>query len=146
MEHKTKDLLRQSAEVYQENAVVPMTREQRIERWAQLLEREPDKRLATIGGTEYSPPSERASLRAYSTPISVAYGDPVLRAEGMRDDTYGEARRFFSLSDHDLHRILCDCHHGTSVKSSVAAGIVWQIIKRPAGGRLLNWLRKVFSA
>ncbi|HSO48411.1 MAG TPA: hypothetical protein VLQ68_10825 [Rhizobiaceae bacterium] len=146
MEHKTKDLLRKSAEVYQENAVVPMTREQRIERWAQLLEREPDRRLATIGGTEYSPSAERGALRAYSTPISVAFDDPVFRAEGMRDDTYGEARRFFSLSDQDLHRVLCDCHHGASVKSSVAAGIVRQIIKRPAVSGLLNWLRKIISA
>jgi hypothetical protein len=64
----------------------------------------------------------------------------------MRDDTYGEARRFFSLSDHDLHRIVCNCHHGASIKSSVAARIVRQIISKPAGTGLMGWLRQLFAA
>ena len=62
-----------------------------------------------------------------------------------KDDTYGEARRFFTLSDHELHRVVCNCHHGTSVKSSVAARIVRQIIKQHAGTGLLKWLRQKFA-
>jgi len=145
MEHRTQDHLRQHAVIYEEDVVVPMTREQRIERWAQLLEQDPGRQLATIGGTEYRPSAERAALRAPATPISVAFDDPVLRAEGMKDDTYGEARRFFSLSDHELHRVVCNCHHGTSVKASVAARIVRQMLKQPAGAGMLKWLRQVFA-
>jgi hypothetical protein len=146
MEHRTQDHLRQHAAVFDEDVVVPMTREQRIERWAQLLESEPARQLATIGGTEYRPSAERAAMRAAATPISVAYDDPVLRAEGMKDDTYGEARRFFSLTDHELHRVVCNCHHGTSVKSSVAARIVRSILKQQSGTGFFAWLRRAFAA
>jgi hypothetical protein len=32
---------------------------------------------------------------------------PLLRAAGLENDTYGEAKRFFELSDGQLHRIVC---------------------------------------
>ncbi|MDP9812634.1 hypothetical protein J2W42_005504 [Rhizobium tibeticum] len=52
-------------------------------------------------------------------PIAVAYEDAVFRAEGLSDDTYGEAKRFFELSDWQLHRFVCSCHSGTTVPSFI---------------------------
>ena len=60
-------------------------------------------------------------MRHSNSPISVAFGDPVLRAAGLRDDTYGEAQRFFGLSDTQLHNIVCFCRSGDLI-SATAAG------------------------
>jgi hypothetical protein len=43
---------------------IDMSRCQRLERWAQLLERQPNRRMSTIGGTEFgSPPRPRGKAR-----------------------------------------------------------------------------------
>jgi hypothetical protein len=44
----------------------------------------------------------RDALRATDSPISVAFADPILRAAGLKDDTYGEAERFFEITDGDV--------------------------------------------
>ena len=44
----------------------------------------------------------------------MAFNDPVLRAAGLRDDSYGEAKRFFELTDRQLHWLVCYCHYGQS--------------------------------
>jgi hypothetical protein len=146
MEHKTQENLRLHAAVYPEHPANPMTRQQKIERWAELLEREPQRKLSTIAGTEYRPSAERSVMRAAATPISVAFDDPVLRAEGLKDDTYGEARRFFGISDHELHRIVCECHYGAAVNSAVAARMVRKMLPRQAGHGLFARLRKALAA
>jgi len=39
---------------------IDMSRRERLERWAQPLERQPNRRISTIGGTEFgSPPRPR---------------------------------------------------------------------------------------
>lgn len=94
---------------------------QRLERWAQALERRGKERLNTLHGTEFVPVDRRFGMRAAHSPLSVAYDDPVLRSAGLKDDTYGEAVRFFGLSDWQLHTILCHCHHGESLTADQAA-------------------------
>jgi hypothetical protein len=49
-------------------------------------------------------------MRGDGSPISVAFEDPVLRAAGLENDNYGEAKRFFELTDGQLHEIICYCH------------------------------------
>jgi hypothetical protein len=98
-----------------------MGRVQRLERWAQLLEREPGRSLAALHGTEYRPPLERDAMRCEGSPLSVAFNDPELREQGLSNDTYGEARRFFEVSDDQLHEIVCYCHVGDSMMASRAA-------------------------
>ena len=68
-------------------------------------------------------------MRAEGSPISVAFYDQILREEGLADDSYGEAKRFFELTDNQLHEIVCYCHVGASMLSSRAAHCVRRAIK-----------------
>jgi hypothetical protein len=88
-----------------------LSRSERLERWAELLDREPRRKLRALRSVEYFAEPDRALIRDDDTPISVAFADPVLRAAGLQGDTLGEARDFFELSWHEAHHLLCDCHY-----------------------------------
>ena len=98
-----------------------LTRRERIERWAESLERSPRPFLKTLHETEYQPIADRIAMRDDDTPISVAFADPILRAAGMENDSYGEAKRFFELSDGELHELVCFCHFGERVSAATVA-------------------------
>jgi hypothetical protein len=98
-----------------------MDRTQRLQRWSKLLERDPNRSLAALAGTEYRPSHERDAMRGDGSPLSVAFEDSVLREEGLQDDTYGEAKRFFDVSDEQLHEIVCYCHVGDRMMAARAA-------------------------
>jgi hypothetical protein len=101
-----------------------MPRRERLQRWAELLERDPQRVLSTLYETEHQPDAVRAALHGDNTAISVAFDDPVLRAAGLENDTYGEAKRFFELSDRQLHRIICYCHFGATVSAVTTASYI----------------------
>ena len=119
-----------------------MSRNDRLERWAELLERSPYRPLSTLHQTEHRFATERAGMRSEGSPISVAFEDAVLRAAGLENDTYGEAMRFFDLTDGQLHRIICFCHFGSTVTGAAAAVPLRRILARQ---RILGWLREMFS-
>ena len=121
MQHQTLKDLKAVAQVYPDLARPVMTRRERLERWAGLLEQRPERRLATLHGTEYQAGGARATMRGSGSPLSVAFDDPVLRAEGLENDSYGEAKRFFELSDWQLHGVVCYCHFGETVTAGSAA-------------------------
>jgi hypothetical protein len=135
MKHAAHEQLREIAEV---KPAEFLTRRERLERWAELLERDPSARLRTLEGTEWQLQIQKSSMRADGSPLTVAYKDPVLRATGLKDDTFGEAMRFFDLSEHDAHRIVCYCMHGRTVESHAAAKAVraiaagWTVDQSPA--------------
>ena len=131
MRHQTLDQLHAVAGVQRNPITLEMTRTQRLERWAELLERQPNRILVALGGTEYRAVRERDVMRSDTSPISVAYEDPVLRALGLKDDTYGEAKRFFELTDHQLHKVVCYCHVGATMQSARAA----QCVRAATAGR-----------
>lgn len=139
MKHLTLDQLHAVAKVESTAAYTEMTRTQRIERWAELLDRHPERRLAAFTGTEYLHSEERGRVRSEGSAIAVAFEDPVLRASGLKDDSYGEAKRFFELSDWQLHDIVCDCHFGATMKARWAAARVRATI---GGNRFFAWLRQ----
>ena len=132
MEHRTVEQLGRVAEVREDFQTQALTPVQKLYRWAELLEEKPDHRLTTLHGTEYQSESVRDTMRADNSPISVAFADPVLRDAGLKDDTYGEAKRFFEISDHDLHEALCYCHYGPSILSGVAARSIRGVAIRTA--------------
>src|ERR671927_1951375 len=101
-----------------------LSRRERLERWAELLEREPGRRLPALHGIEYGTLRERAAYRADGSPLSVAYADPVLRAAGLGGDTVGDAAEVFGLSQEQLHLLLCFCHHGEMLTASAVAAQV----------------------
>ena len=129
MQHQSIKELQIVAEAGLSEVFLPMTRAQRLERWAELLEREPRRILAALPGTEHMSPENRELARCVKSPISVAFADPHLRLQGMQSDTYGEAKRFFELSDRLLHNIVCYCHVGATMQAGRAARCVRQAIQ-----------------
>jgi hypothetical protein len=125
MEHKTTAQLREIAEI---KPAKILTRRERLDRWAELLERDPRARLRTLDEIEWQPKAKRASMRADGSPFSVAYADPVLRAAGLEGDTLGDAMRFFEMSEHEAHRVVCFCMHGRTVEGRRAADSVRAIV------------------
>jgi hypothetical protein len=122
-----------------------LSRSERLERWAEILRRDPDLSLSTLHETEYLPAEERARLRGNGTAISVAFADPVLRAAGLENDTYGEAKRFFDLSDRQLHRLVCFCHFGGRVSAGTVAYHVDLLAKSGSKGimaRLMGFFKR----
>ena len=140
MKHHALGQLQIVAEVDRDYPCQIMSRNERLERWAELLEQNPSRRLSTLPQTEYQPARARATMRANGSPMSVAFEDPVLRAAGLENDSYGEAKRFFELTDRQLHRTICYCHFGETVSAAAAAHYLRKALTgRPQG--LFAWLR-----
>lgn len=141
MEHQSLDHLQTVARVRSQPAA--LSQRQRLQRWAEVLAADPMRLLDTLPGTEHCAREARNSLRRDNSPITLAARDPVLRAEGLRGDTYGEALRFFGLRDWQLHYILCDCHFGYRMLARQAAERVRRVTPREHGTGCLAWLRRV---
>jgi predicted protein tyrosine phosphatase len=107
-----------------------MSRRERLGRWAELLERQPSRRLSTIEGTEFGGRREREAKRADSSPLTVAFEDPILRVEGLRGDRVGDAVEFFDLSHDEVHRLVCYCHHGRTVAPGTVAARVRMLARQ----------------
>lgn len=121
MEHKRVDQLRSVADIAYNPPREAMTRRERLERWVQLLETDPRRRLYSLGDIEFQPRDTRHLMRADDSPLTVAYNDPVLREQGLESDRLGDGVAFFGLSDGDAHRILCSCLNGRTMEASTAA-------------------------
>ena len=143
MKHHALEQLQIVARVNHDYPHPAMSRRERLERWAELLERNPQQPLSTLHETEYRPALERAAMRSDCSPISVAFDDAVLRAAGLENDSYGEAKRFFELTDNQLHRLVCYCHFGATLSAANAAHHV-RAISTGAHRGLLARLRDIF--
>ncbi len=130
MKLKTLEELKQVAEVRPPLTRDRMSRRQRLERWAEVLELAPQRHLRSLYETEYGSRWRRYALREDNSPLTVAFQDPVLRAEGLESDRYGDALKFFELSNGELHDIVCYCHHGPTMTPRAVATRV-----RSAAGR-----------
>ncbi|MGI0524950.1 hypothetical protein [Rhizobium giardinii] len=121
MKYQTRNQLQSVGDVHADMQRPTMTSRERLARWAELLEQTPDRSLGTLPETEFQLASTRDAMRSADTPITVAFQDEVLQADGLKDDTYGEAKRFFELTDWQLHRVVCSCHLGATVRAETAA-------------------------
>ena len=125
MEHRSKEQIGRVASVCADRpADAPDLRRKRLERWAYLLDQRGDRLLNALARTEHQTTAVRNTMRRDGSAIAIAFADPVLRADGLGDDTYGAAQRFFGLSDVQLHNIVCDCHAGSTVWARAAA---WRV-------------------
>lgn len=98
-----------------------LSRRERIERWATVLEKHRGP-LSALRQIEYLPPEGRRAYRDPGSPLAVAYQDPVLRDDGLESDKLGDAMDYFEMSEEDAHRMLCDCHyHGAMTGAGLAA-------------------------
>jgi hypothetical protein len=143
MKHHTLEELQNLGTVKTDYPYSLMSRDARLERWAELLEQLSDRRLSTLRETEYQPAIARRNIRADNSPVSVAFGDPVLRAAGLAGDTYGDAKRFFEMTDRQLHDATCYCHFGSTVSGTEAARHVRAVVGSGTG--LLARLRAFFD-
>lgn len=132
MEHRHVDQLRSVADVGADLPRGMLTRRERLERWAEVLESEPTRELSSLGEIEFQPVAARGSLRADRSPLAVAFADPVLRSQGLTSDRLGDAMAFFEISEHQAHRLLCSCMNGHSIRSGTAARQVRAIAKGKA--------------
>ena len=133
MEHKPFAEVSRVADVRSVPLRPVMTRRERLERWAEVLEREPRRELKSLEEIEWKPKAERLDIRADGSPLTVAFEDPVLRAEGLASDRLGDASAFFSLSHTDQHFVLCSCVHGRSMTAGEAASRVRGLISGEPG-------------
>jgi hypothetical protein len=116
-----------------------MTRAERIERWMEALQREPRRKLRALPEIEHKPSEERRAIRVENSPISVAFEDMALRAEGLAGDTLGEAMDFFEMSDREAHTALCSCLFGGTVESGLAARRVGELLRSEQGRSGHQW-------
>jgi len=134
MEYKTLNQIRAVADIRPGwLGARPLSKQERLERWAEVLERQEGRRLRTLFEIEYAAPAAWSMLRADGSPLSIAFADQRLRSEGLCGDTIGDAIAFFGISDWELHNILCFCHHGETMSADVAAVRVRAAAARAAG-------------
>ena len=147
MQHMSRVDIQQLAEITAGGAVIEIwTKARRLERWADLLEHYGNDILNTLEGTEHHDAGSRSAMRCDNSPFTVASADPVLRAAGLKGDTYGEIQRFFELTDGQLHSLVCYCHLGRHISRSAASTRVRALIPRPSrvsffAQAIRRWLR-----
>ena len=88
-----------------------MSRRERLQRWAAVLESNPTQPIKPLMRVEFLPRQERMRARRDDSPLTIAYRDPALREDGLAGDSLGDALNFFELSDHEAHYLVCDCHY-----------------------------------
>jgi hypothetical protein len=132
MEYKSLSELADRADVRLDPAFMsrPMAKHERLERWAMLLARDPERQLASVEEIEYGTIRQQRSKRADESALSVAFADPVLREQGLESDRVGDVARFFELSHWDIHQLACSCHYGRTMSAGTAAMRVRAIAKR----------------
>ena len=133
MKHRKIDELGNVAEIVRFESR-RLTRRERLDRWADMLDRNPGK-LNALTRIEYLPLAERLEARADNSPLEVAFRDPVLREEGLKSDKLGDIMSFFELSNRDAHRLFCDCHYYGSM---TGAGLSRRL-RNIAKGGLRAW-------
>ena len=148
MEHKPRVDLQAVADLSPIVSAAQLSREARLARWIEALERNPERRLRPLHEIEFMAPSARRAVRADNSPLTVAYEDPVLRAEGLKSDQLGDAMDFFGLRERDAHTALCSCHLGSSFAAIHAAARIKAVANRSLQdsllGRVISAVTRVF--
>jgi len=120
MQHRGIDQVRSFADIQ----LVPsplMTWRERLERWAEVLDRDPERCLETLDEIECAGDVERLFMRANNSPLAVALEDPALIAAGLKSDRLGDALTFFAMSESEAHYIMCSCLYGWTTSAGAAA-------------------------
>ena len=141
MEHRPLSELSTVADVKIPKQNPALSKRERLDRWIEILDRDPDRVLRTLDEIEWKPKAERLAMRADNSVLTIAYADPVLRAEGLASDRFGDAVRFFDISEHDAHIVLCSCHGGESMRAEEAARRVRGIRSPSLWALYFGWFR-----
>jgi hypothetical protein len=125
MRYRTLEQTKEIATVRPTVGTPRLSKRERLERWAELLGQHGGA-LRSLYETEFAPWHRRRTMREDNSPLSVAYADPILRAQGLKGDAYGDAIDFFGLSHGEAHHILCYCHCGHTISAELVATRVRQ--------------------
>jgi hypothetical protein len=125
------------------DGIAPMSRRERLTRWANALEKHGGS-LNALSQIEYLSPDERRAYRGTNTPLTVAFNDAALREEGLTSDRLGDAMDFFEMTAEDAHRLLCDCHYMGSMTGSGLAHRIRHYAEHNGGG-LWSWARTMLD-
>jgi hypothetical protein len=139
MEHKPLKDLSHVADLVPETPKTSLTRRERLERWIQVLNREPGRALRTLHEIEHKPRDARRASRVDNSPLTVAFNDPVLRADGLASDRLGDAVDYFELSDEEAHRAFCSCFYGESMTADAFAARLSSMTKVNMGPAVAIW-------
>ena len=121
MEHKPLAKLQTIADVKIAEPTAPMSREQRLQRWIEVLEANANRQLRPLYQIEYLSAQERREYCSNSSPLVIAYEDSVLRAEGLKSDRVGDCLAFFQITERQVHHAFCSCHVGSTFSARDAA-------------------------
>lgn len=88
------------------SAVQLLSRTERLERWAELLDRDPERKLTVTSPSWCMSPAQRQRPLVEGSALHIAFDDPVFRLAGLNGTTFNDAVAFFQLSDEDADRIL----------------------------------------
>jgi hypothetical protein len=141
MEHRPLSELSTVADVKIPKQNPALSKRERLDRWIEILDRDPDRVLRTLDEIEWKPKAERLAMRADNSALTIAYADPVLRAEGLASDRFGDAVGFFEISEHDAHIVLCSCHGGEAMRAEEAARRVRGIRSPSLWALYFGWFR-----
>ena len=115
-------------------------RRERLERLANLLDAH-EGPIRVLKRMEHLSDADRAMLRADPSPLTIAFQDPVFRAQGLVSDRLGDARDFFALSEGQAHHLLCDCHYPEAVTAGMIATRARAVARRPSLSELWDKFR-----
>jgi len=130
-------------------AAEPMSRRarrrERMQRLATLLDRH-EGPFRLLSQVEYLPVEQRKSARAENSPLTIAFRDPVLHGQGLASDQFGEAVKFFDLSESQAHHLFCDCHYEARVKPKAVArrarSMANRVMPRDVWDGIRAWARR----
>ena len=71
-------------------------------------------------------------MHADDSPLSIAFSELRLRAEGLAGDTIGDVAAFFGISERQLHDIVCYCHSGETVLAQTVAMRIRAVVTKEA--------------
>jgi hypothetical protein len=83
-------------------AIPPVTKRQRLQRFADVIQSGPPCPLHLFINLEYRDAGEWKYLSHPGSPFALAAQDNVLHAAGLRSGSVGDAQRFFELSREEL--------------------------------------------
>ena len=111
-------------------ATPPVTKRQRLQRFADVIRSGPPCPLHLFINLEYRDAGEWKYLSHPGSPFALAAQDNVLYAAGLRSGSVGDAQRFFELSREELAEFSCVC--GGSIDSNEMAERIERIAARSA--------------
>jgi hypothetical protein len=144
MEQRTIAEVARSANVFSTAEATQAQRRQRLERLAQLLEAY-EGPIYLLSRIEYVRSPERLLLRRDNSALTVAFNDPVFRAQGLASDRLGDAVEFFALSDREAHHAFCDCHYTVVPTSQTIAHQLRLLARKQSLGEIWHKAGRAIS-